>query len=324
MIVRGGLSLLAFLTWAAFAPAEAAAATIDGIAATVNGEIITVLELEKAGKPLVEKSLLNVPKREREKVKREALSSILDKLILREIQLQRARELGLRVSEQELEAAIANIMKQGSLTEEMLARALEAEGLTEEEYREQISDQILFSKLMQREVRARVAVTQEELEAYYREHEEEYFQPERIKVRHLLVMVRENAGAEETQEARRKALDILDEYRAGADFADLVLKYSPVTVSDGDTVSGWLKRGEFLRELEEVAFSLPVGKVSEPIRSQAGFHLIQVVERQKATYLSLETMTDSITETLSREKMQKDYKDWLKELREEALVDVLY
>jgi len=320
MIVRGGLSLLAFFTWAAFAPAEAAAATIDGVAATVNGQIITVLELEKAGKPLVEKSLLNVPKREREKVKRETLSSVLDKLILREVQLQRARALGIRVTDQELEGAIANIMKQGSLTEDMLARALEAEGLTEEEYREQISDQILFSKLMQREVRARVAVTQEELEAYYREHEEEYFTPEKIKVRHLLV----KAGAEETQEARRKALDLLYEYRTGTDFATLILEYSPATVSDGQTVSGWLERGEFLEELEEVSFSLPVGKVSEPIRSQAGFHLIQVVERQKASYLSLETMTDSITEVLSREKMQNDYKNWLLELKDEAQIDVLY
>jgi parvulin-like peptidyl-prolyl isomerase len=324
MIVRGGLSLLAFLTWAAFAPAEAAAATIDGIAATVNGEIITVLELEKAGKPLVEKSLLTVPTREREKVKRETLSSVLDKLILREVQLQRARELGLRVSEQDLDAAIANIMEKGSLTEEMLARALEAEGLTEEKYREQISDQILFSKLMQREIRARVAVTQEELEAYYREHEEEYFQPEKIKVRHLFVRSGEDAGAEEIQEARRKALGILDEYRGGADFADLVLKYSPATVSDGETVSGWLKRGEFLEELEEVSFSLPVGKVSEPIRSRAGFHLIQVVERQKAAYLSLETMTDSITGILSREKTERDYRSWLEQLRDEAQVDVLY
>jgi peptidyl-prolyl cis-trans isomerase SurA len=310
---------------ALLAPAvPAVAATIDGVAASVNGEIITILELEKAAQPLVEKRLLTAPERERAKVKREVLTNVLDKLVLRQIQLQRAEATGIRIDEAELNAAIANIMEQGSLTEEMLARALVEEGLTREEYREQISDQILFSKLMQREIRARVAVTHEELEEYYQEHEEEYYQPEQIRVRHLLIMVGSGPGAHEVQEARRKALDILHKYREGADFSDLVKEYSPATTSEGETVSGWLKRGEFLKELEEVAFSLPEGKVSEPIRSQAGFHLIQVAERRNAAYLSLETMTDSITEIITRQKMERDYQSWLDDLKEDAQVDILF
>ena len=302
----------------------AAAATVDGVAASVNGEIITILELEKAAQPLVEKRLLTVSERERAKVKREILTDVLDKLVLRQIQKQRAEATGIRIDEAELNATIANIMEQGALTEEMLARALEEEGLTREEYREQISDQILFSKLMQREIRARVAVTHEELEKYYKEHEEEYYQPEQIRVRHILIMVGGGPGAHEVQEARRKALDILVKYREGADFSDLVKEYSPATTTEGETISGWLKRGEFLKELEEVAFSLPEGKVSEPIRSQAGFHLIQVAERRNAAYLSLETMTDSITEIITRQKMEKDYQQWLTDLKEEAQVDILF
>ena len=160
MTGRASLLLAALLTLAV----TAAAATIDGVAASVNGKIITILELEKAARPLVEKSLLTVPERERAKVKREILADVLDKLILRQIQMQRAEQTGIRIDEAELDATIANIMEQGSLTEEMLARALEEEGLSHEEYREQIADQILFSKLMQREIRARVAVTHEELD----------------------------------------------------------------------------------------------------------------------------------------------------------------
>jgi peptidyl-prolyl cis-trans isomerase SurA len=320
MTGRASLLLAALLALAV----PAAAATIDGVAASVNGKIITILELEKAARPLVDKSLLTVPERERAKVKREILTDVLDKLILRQIQMQRAEQTGVRIDEAELDATIANIMEQGSLTEGMLARALEEEGISREEYRGQIADQILFSKLMQREIRARVAVTHEELEEYYKKHEEEYYQPEQIRVRHLLVMVGDKPGAHDVQEARRKALDILKKYRDGTDFSDLVKEYSPATISNGETVSGWLKRGEFLKELEEVAFSLPEGKVSEPIRSQAGFHLIQVAERRNAAYLSLETMTDTITEIITREKMEKDYQQWLKDLREDAQVEILF
>lgn len=300
------------------------AATIDGIAATVNGEVITLLELEKAGQPLVEERLGTALKRERSKVKREVLLQVLDGLVLQELQKQRARELGLQVGDQEVTEAIGQIRERNALTEEMIERALEEQGIGMEEYREQISEQVLFSKLMQQEVRTRVAVTGEEVEAYYEEHKEDYFRQEKIRVRHLLVKVAAGENDESVQEARRKALDILEDYRGGADFADLVRKYSPETAAGDDAVSGWLERGEFLQELEEVAFSLPEGSVSEPIRSRAGFHLIQVVEKEEASYLSLAAVSDSIEQKLMQEKMERDYKKWLQELREESLVEILY
>ncbi|MFC1657604.1 peptidylprolyl isomerase [Candidatus Moduliflexota bacterium] len=301
----------------------AGAATVDGIAATVNGEVITLLDLEKTGRPLVEQQMRTALKRERGKLKRETLLTVLEGLVLQKLQLQRAKELGLGVSDQEVEEAIARIMEGNSLTVDMLERAIEKEGLTMEKYREQISEQILFSKLMQQEVRTRVAVTSEETEAYYDEHREEYFRPEQIRVRHILIQA-EGEGEEALQETRRRALVILEEFREGADFSDLVMQYSPMTASGDETVSGWLKRGEFLQELEEVAFSLPAGSVSDPIRSKVGFHIIQVVEKEEDSYLSLEAVSDSIRQKLLGEKMERDYKSWLDELRAESHVEILY
>jgi len=301
----------------------AGAATVDGIAATVNGEVITLLDLEKAGRSRVEEQMRTALKRERGKLKRETLLIVLEGLILQKLQLQRAGELGLSVSDQEVEEAIARIMEGNSLTGDMLERALEKEGLTMEEYREQISEQILFSKLMQQEVRTRVAVTSGETEAYYDKHREEYFRPEQIRVRHILVQA-EGEDEEALQETRRKALVILEEFREGADFSALVMQYSPVTATGDETVSGWLKRGEFLQELEGVAFSLPAGSVSDPIRSKAGFHIIQVVEKEESSYLSLEAVSDSIRQKLLGEKMERDYKNWLGDLRTESHVEILY
>jgi parvulin-like peptidyl-prolyl isomerase len=298
----------------------AGAVTIDGIAAMVNNKIITILELEKAGKPLLDRRLPTVEKRERDKLKREILTEVLDQLILRTLQRQRAASIGLRVTEFEIDSAISKIMAANSLSEEMFGRALAEQGLSLEEYREQISDQILFSKLMQREIREKVAMTDEAVSAYYEEHKDDYFRPERIRVRHLLV----RSTGDEVQEARRRALAILDEVRAGGDFDELVRTHSPETVTGEDTVSGWLARGEFLAELEEVAFALPEGQVSEPIRSQAGFHLIQVVEKQESGHLSLAAVAEGIREKLSRQEMEAGYQAWLENLRAESQVDIRY
>jgi parvulin-like peptidyl-prolyl isomerase len=323
MIFRWGFALAVISGLAAtFHPA--AATVIDGIAATVNGEVITLLDLEKAGKARVEKELRTTLKRERVRAKRDVLRSVLDQLILRTLQIQRARELRLTVSETELSAAIENIMKNNSLTEEMLARALAEQGLTMETYRDQISEQILFSKLMQQEIRARITVTTEEVESYYLDHEKDYYRPERIRVRHLLIKANEESSAEELQTSRKKVGDILAEFKGGEDFIDLIRSYSPETIQGDESLSGWLTRGEFLKELEDVAFSLPVGEVSDPIRSQAGFHLIQVAEREEASQLAVGTVSESIREKLLREKMKIDHEAWLREMREKAQVEILY
>ena len=96
MIPRGGFLLAALFTFGLAAASPVPAVTIDGIAATVNGKIITILELEKAGKPVLERRLPTVQKRERDKLKREILAEILDQLILRTLQKQRAAAIGLR------------------------------------------------------------------------------------------------------------------------------------------------------------------------------------------------------------------------------------
>ena len=97
-------------------PRVAAAGVIDGVAATVNGKVITLLELQKAGKPLLEKAMLTTLKRERVKVKREILLAVLNNLVLRDLQRQRAAEIGLKIKDVEVDAAIDKVKSNNSLT----------------------------------------------------------------------------------------------------------------------------------------------------------------------------------------------------------------
>ncbi len=299
-------------------------AHIDGIAASVNGKVITLLELQKAGRPLLEKRLLSAPSKDRRRIRREALRSVLDEMILKELQVQRAQELGIKVPEREVEAFIADVKDANNFDEKMLRQALREEDLEWDKYRQEVAEQILLSKLVHQEIRTRITVSKEEIESYYLDHEDDYFQPERIRVRHLLVRVGEDADQEEESAALLKALALIDELQQGADFAELLMKYSPESVVGEDAVSNFFTRGEFIRELEEVAFSLTEGEVSEPVRTEAGFYLVQVVERHDASQQPLEEVQESIRQKLLQEKTQAQYQEWHRRLRESAQVDIRF
>lgn len=312
-----------FLALLLVAP-SAAAVLIDGIAAVVNGEIITLFELEKAGRLPLEERLRTAPVADHERVRREVLSAVLDQLVLVRIQAQRARQSGVEVSSADIDAAIANIREDNRMSEEVLARVLQERGMTLEEYRRDIADQIRHSKLVQREIRAKVTATDEEIAAWFKEHRQDWYRPEKIRIRHLLIPVRKGASTEEVEAARARGYLVLGLARGGKDFAALVRAETPGATADTDPVSGEMARGELFPALETAAFALPVGDVSEPVQSPAGFHLVQVTEKTPAYEPKLEEVRASIEQKIAERKTRERYDAWLKQLRSEAIVEIRY
>ena len=305
-------------------PAPATAVVIDGIAAVVNGEVITLLELEKAGRLALEERLRTAPAAEQERLRREVLSAVLNQLVLVRIQSQRARQAGVQVSPAEIDTAILNIREDNRMSEEVLARVLQERGMTQEEYRSDIEDQIRLSKLVQREIRAKVTATDEEIAAWFNEHRQDWYRPEKIRIRHLLIPLPTGASADEVEAARARANALLDRVKAGTDFATLVRAETPGATADADPVSGELARGELFPALEAAAFALPVGGVSEPVQSPAGFHLVQVTEKTPAYEPGLEELRANIEQKVAERKTRERYDAWIKQLRADAIVEIRY
>jgi len=305
-------------------PGPATAVVIDGIAAVVNGEVITLLELEKAGRLALEERLRTAPAAEQERLRREVLSGVLGELVLVRVQSQRAREAGVQVSPAETDKAIQNIREENRMSEEVLARLLQERGMTMAEYRSDIEDQIRLSKLVQREIRAKVTATDEEISAWFSEHRQDWYRPEKIRVRHLLIPLPKEASADEIEAARARANALLDRVRTGADFAALVRSETPGGTGEADPVSGELVRGELFPALETAAFALPVGGVSEPVQSPAGFHLVQVAEKTPAYEPTLAEVRANIEQKIAERKTRERYDAWLKQLRSEAIVEIRY
>ena len=308
----------------ALAASPAAAVVIDGIAAVVNGEIITLLELEKAGRLPLEERLRAVPAAEQEQLRREVLTAVLDQLVLLRIQTQHGSQLGIQITPAEIDTAITNIREDNRMSEEVLARLLQERGMTQEEYRRDIEAQIRLSKLVQREIRSKITVTDAEIGAWFIEHRKEWSRPEKIRIRHLLVPLPAEATAEEIETARTRANDLSGQVKGGTDFAVLVRAETPGAKSDADLVSGEMARGELFPALEAAAFALPVGGVSAPVQSPAGFHLVQVVEKTPAYEPGIEEVRASIEQKIAERKTRDRFDSWLKKLRSEAIVEIRY
>jgi len=322
--MRSLVVLLAALAAAAPLPSPAGAVVVDGIAAVVNGEIVTLLEMEKAGQAALAERLRMVPAAAQEQVRREVLRPVLDQLVLERLQAQRARELGIQVSEQEIDAAIAGIREENRLSEELLERLLRERGVSREDYRREIRSQIRLSKLVRQEIGARIALSDEEIAAYYDEHRQEWRRPERIRIRHLLVPLAADPAPAEVEAARARADAVRARAAGGADFADLVRAETPGAAPGVDPLSGEIARGELFPALEEAAFALPVGGVGGPVRGPAGFHVVQLAERLPAVEPTLEEMRASIEQKIGERKTRERFGSWLKQLRESAVVEIRY
>ena len=150
----------------------------------------------------------------------------------------------------------------------------------------------------------KVKMSEKELKEYYEKAKDRYLiEPEKAHLRHILIAVSKDAPKEQVEKARKQAEEIAQELQAGADFAQLAEKYSqdPQTATRGGDL-GWWSPGQLIPEFDKTAFSLPVGSISEPVRTRFGFHIIKLEEYQPAKYKSFDEVKDQVKEELSRNK----------------------
>ena len=258
------------------------------VVAVVNGEPITRDELY-------------------EEMVRAVGQEVLDELILIKLVQQEAAARGVTVAPEDIAAEVAAIEEDVGGPNQ-LASLLSMYGMTLEDLKEQIH----LNRLVRTLAGAEIEVTEDEIRSYFDENRERLAKPEQVRARHILV---------ETEEQAR---ELRERYLAGEDFAELARKHSIDRGSanlGGDL--GWFGRGVMVAPFEEAAFSLEPGQISEPVKSQFGYHLILVEERREGSEAVLDDATrNSIREQLWEEKLSQRIPVWLEELRSAADVEV--
>ena len=247
----------------------------------------------------------------------------MDLMIEQELVGQAAEARDIEVTAAEVDAALHEISEPFKTAEEF-TRRIQSEGFTEDSYRERI-ERMLAAKKYLDGIRLGVApVSDEELEAYYRDNERRLSLPEQVRVRHILLTWKPMGTRDDRAAIREQMAPILEKARSGADFAELAREHSEDSATaqnGGDT--GLFHRGQMVPAFEEVAFALKPGEVSDLVETPFGVHILRLEERRESRLLSLEEVREQLRDYIREEKMEAAVEEEIVRLREEGEVEVL-
>ncbi|GFO67719.1 chaperone SurA [Geomonas limicola] len=312
--IRTGIIALALALTPALAPAQ----VIDSIAAVVNDELITTHELDREYQQL-QKEQQQLPASEKMGLRTAALNRLIDKKLID----QKVRELDVKVLDDEVKAAIEDVKKQNRMTQEQLVQALAAQGLSFDEYRRQLREQLERLRLMSQEVRSKIQVGDQEVQDYYNANLARYGAIEQFRARHIFFKVDKKGGAAELAKVEAHANEVLKEAQAGKNFVELAKKYSddPAAAKDGGDL-GTFKRSDMLAEIGDTVAAMKPGEVSNLVMSQAGLHIIKLEEKGLGQAKPLAEVKNDIEELLFKKKADERFTQWLKDLRTSVAVDI--
>ncbi len=287
------------------------AEVINRIVATVDDEPITLYELRtfssfaagQRGSFMTPEGMGNLSDRD-----------LLDMLIMNKLVDKEVEAQGLKAKESDIDSYIERIKAQGKMDDEQFKDALAKQGMLMENYRKQVSKDIERALLVNREIGAHVNVTPQDVERYYKAHATDYAQPEQVRVRHIFLPLSSAASPEEERAVMQQIQDIRKRALAGEDFAALADANSrgPGAGQGGDL--GYFKKGQMAKEIEDVAFSLKPGEVSQPFRTNAGMHLLKVEEHSQSGQQKLdEAATEEIKRKLYNDALRQRYERWFQE-----------
>ena len=313
------ISFILFITLALSLPASAE--IVSGIAATVNDDIITIYEVNRETAQLLRETEKRGPVTDagRVQIRKAALNALIDKRLVQ----QKIKELNIQVSEEEVRQAIEEIKKQNNMSQDGLVAALLTQGLTFDQYKAQLREQLERIRLMGQEVRAKIQVSEKEIQDYYAANKANYSEDETYRARHIFFRVPKNANAVQVKEAMARAANVLMEARSGKDFAELARKHSDEASAAKDAGDlGTFRKGEMLPEIESTVIAMKPGEVSELISTPAGFHIIKLEEKSAAKVKPLEEVKGSIEELLYRKKSEERFNQWTADLRKAATIEI--
>jgi len=301
---------------------------VDRVVAVVNDDVILQTELEKAGGEYFERIRMKAPAGEVEsaieKARGEVLSSLIDNMIVK----QKAAELGITVEEAEIDNAIAQILSDNNATLEEFRKELDKVNVSMQDYRNNLRNQILQSRLVGQQVRSRIVIVEEDIKEYY---EKEYTQ-EKGESGYYILQIGFNwknlvtLDGVSQEEAREKAEAIRARVLAGESFGELARSYSDFpSATDGGNL-GLIKKDEMAAYMRDAILSMHPGDISPIIETGSTFQFFKLLSSRegdlvvKAPY---ESVKDEIREILYRQEMEKYYKAWVENLREQAYIKIL-
>jgi peptidyl-prolyl cis-trans isomerase SurA len=337
---RVALGSVLTLALAAAASLPLRAEIIEQVLVKVNGEIFTKTDLEQRQVAAIRAQNRNVRPEDAKAdeqlrkmlndVTPQVLGEAIDELLL----LQRGKELGFALSDEQFTQIVANIRKENKLeNEEQFLAALKQEGLTLPELRRSIERQMIVNRVQQQDVMDKISVTEAESAAYFAEHKDQFSTPAAVTLREILVAVADK-GAEGTanagqagvnvgldEEAKIKAEALRHRITAGEDFATLAASSSDAPSKANGGLIGPVNPEEMSPQLLAVVKGMKVGETTQPIRTPRGYQILKLESRSETVVPQLEAVRNQVADRVFREKGRPELVKYLTKLRQQAIIE---
>ena len=301
------------------------AVIVDRVVAVVNDDIVSLYELEKASKPYVEQIRSSqYPPDVEQRLMSEVREKVLNDLIDEKLTDQELKRYQITAGDQEVDNAIKRMSQDQAVSEEQLESALKQQGLTMAEYRDEIKQQILRAKLVSREIRSKVVITQEDINAYYQEHLAEYAGEKKYRLQNVYIQVSPSATDNERLQARETMERILSDLEAGKPFEVPEVNFSSFSapkVEGGDL--GLFKLDELAPQLQDTLKTKTTGEFTGIIESDFGYQIVYIEDIIDIEGKTIEEATPEIQTKLYNEVVNRKFESWLRVLRERSHVKII-
>ncbi len=288
---------------------------LDKVMAIVNKEVITWSDLYKAMGFEATDEIKAMKDEDKRRFFRENESIFLESLIDMRLQLQEAAKAGVSASDEDVNKAIENIQKKYSMTDEAFKDAIGKEGFTIAEYRKKLSEQITISRIVEQDVRSKVLVTEGEIDKYLSENKEMARESDGFNISHIFLK-----KTDDKKQLEEKAMEIYKKIKAGENFSDLAKQYSEDASARSGGELGFIKKSDMSKDFLDVLSKMKVGDVSEPFWGGNGIHIIRLNDKREIK--SPQELREAVRQKLLDEKFSREYKNWIKGLREKAYVEI--
>ncbi len=303
----------------------AKAEVVDRIIAIVNDDIILQSEYEAFVKPIEKRIRQQVlPEEKQHKLIRQMRVQVLDQLIDKKLAEQQIKKLNIVVSEQEIDNSLERIKQANFYTDEELLQILEQDGVTLQQYREEIKSQIERARLVSYEVRSKIVITDDDIKRYYEQNKDKYGGKVRLHLRHILMVVPPGADSYEQDQVLKRMQRVHRKLLQGEQFQELARLYSesPVAAEGGDL--GLIDPQNLDESIKKAIESLKEGEFSSVLKTDQGYQIFYLEKRVTTDRKTLDMVRDEIRRTLYNRIVDKKYKQWLKELKARSHIHILH
>jgi peptidyl-prolyl cis-trans isomerase SurA len=295
---------------------------IDGVAAVVNGDVITFSQVQEVSGPR-ERTLREQYTGQEliDKIKEARLAALND-LVDRQLIVQEFKKKQYNMPEYVVDDQIQNIIKDDFAGDrQAFLRTLNAQGYTMGRFREMQKDKVIVGAMRQNNVKGNFTATPQEIQAYYEANKQEFATPEQLKLR-MIVLNADPLDANSGDSTKRMAEEIRDKVKGGADFATMAKTYSMDGTAESGGDWGLVDRKTLNQQLTDVAFALSPGQTSQVVQIGDSFYLLYCETKKESGVIPLTEVRDGIEKKLEQVQRQKATQRWIDSLREKAYIKI--